>query len=422
MTTNNLFTKLGKPLCFLSTAVTFVLLALQSVTVAQDWTVHLQKRSTEGTSEKFTEKWNPKETVIIVCDMWGKPSWETCDHGNARVEALAVGMNPVFAEARKKGILIIFAPSTGSEEFDKWYGDLPGRKVSAKYRHGYGNPRHWDYWVHGGGGEREHSKLAFPGEKNAKGWNLPGVPGCPGRSTGPTEPQPPQTKTLVIDDQDILTDDFIEMIGGKVDGKEYTDCLFKERGIKNVILTGVHTDICVIGRPWGCRAMKMAGYNVVLCRDLTDSTWNCHSSPTVPLTHEEGTAKICDYVETYICPTITSTEITGKPAFQFDPAKIAEQFPIPGEAELEAIKKEAGKVKVAVVSAFYGSNQQTGIDVTEKVKAAFTGTRYIPMHNYNDTFGDPQTGVRKSLWITYTIDGQTKTQSFGENERIILKK
>ncbi len=44
--------------------------------------------------------------------------------------------------------------------------------------------------------------------------------------------------------------------------------------IKNVILMGVHTNLCVLGRPFGLRNQAKAGKNVVLKRDLTDTMYN----------------------------------------------------------------------------------------------------------------------------------------------------
>lgn len=291
-----------------------------------NWTVNLQKRNRNGTVEKFTEKWRPEETAIVVIDMWSKQTWEGCNHNSLREIDMSLAMNGVFDVAREKGMLIVFAPSTDAEEFEKWYGHLPARRTSEKYRRGYGNPRHWDYWWHGRGGEREHSGLAFPGENDSPGWYLPGSPDCMNTSKM-DEPQPPQIVELRIDDRDIITDDFVEMMGGRVDGWEYEDCLFKERGIKNVIVAGCHTDICVVGRPFGCRGLVMAGYNTVLCRDLTNSTYNCSNRVQGGPSHVEGTAIICDYVETYICPSITSTEITGEPAFAFDEEKVLRIYP-----------------------------------------------------------------------------------------------
>ncbi|MDR0520744.1 MAG: isochorismatase family protein [Planctomycetaceae bacterium] len=413
---------------FLSAAATALLIVSQSWTAAQDWTVHLQKRSKDGTAEKFTEKWNPKETAIIVCDMWSKQTWESCDHNGAREKDMAAAMNKVFAAAREKGMIIVWAPSTDANVFDKWYGHLPARTNSKKYRQGYGNPRHWDFWVHGKGGEGQHSHLAFEGEKDAVGWGGAGktLP-CESKSKV-AEEQPPQIKELIIDDRDFITDDFVEMIGskgtgnGKVDGKEITECLFKERGIKNVIMTGCHTDICVIGRPFGCRALKMAGYNAVLCRDLTNCTINCSNFVKDGFSHVEMLDKVCNYVETYICPTITSTEITGKPAFEFDEEKIARMFPSKRAALQKELDAEKGKMKVEIVKAFYGASESSRQDVTDKILKVFNGSRQIPLGTYNDLFGDPNPGTLKTLWIDYKIDGQGKTQQFAENADIILAK
>lgn len=291
-----------------------------------NWEVNLQRRTTGGAAEKFTEKWDPKQTAIIVCDMWPAEAAEKCAHNSAREKDMALAMNEVFKVAREMGILIVFAPSDDTEKFEQWYGDLPARKTSKKYRHGYGNPRHWDYWWHGRGGENEWSGLAFPGEKYATGFPRESGRGCDYHTT-PNQPQPPQMEELIIDDRDIMTDDFVEMIGGTVDGRTYDECLFKERGIKNVIMTGCHTDICIIGRPFGCRALVMAGYNAVLCRDLTNHTLNCNMFEPNGHSHIEKLNEICNYVETWICPTITSTEITGKPAFEFDEKKIQNMFP-----------------------------------------------------------------------------------------------
>ncbi|MDR2761736.1 MAG: isochorismatase family protein [Planctomycetaceae bacterium] len=401
--------KITKKLLIISAAAFF--LTLHVFADAADWTVNLRNRSKEGEVKNVAEKWNPKETAIIVCDMW---AFHPCVHATARLEDLAKEMNGVFDKAREKGILIIFAPS--SHDIDKYYGDLPARKTSAKYRKGFGNPRHWDFWVHGRGGENEHSHLAFDGEKDSV-WPLPGGdPNC-FESHGKT-PDFRQTEILKIKDTDILTDDFVEMIGNK----EHKDCLFKERGIKNVILMGVHTDMCVIGRPFGCRAMKIAGYNTVLCRDLTDSAWNCASRIKGAMDHFRGLDKVVEYIETYICPTITSTDITGSPAFKFDENKYANLFPIPVSPIKKEIEKERGKVKVEIVKAFYGVDENQRIDITKILKENADGTRLIPIVAYNETFTDPYPTIVKFLWVTYKIDGDEKSQVFQEGEEIILKR
>jgi hypothetical protein len=207
-----------------------------------------------------------------------------------------------------------------------------------------------------------------------------------------------------------------------IGNEEYKECLFKERGIKNVILMGVHTDMCVIGRPFGCRAMKIAGYNTVLCRDLTDSAWNCASRMKGAVDHFRGFDKVIEYIETYICPTITSVDIAGGRAFKFDEEKYTKMFPLPVSPNKKEIEKERGKVKVEIVHAFYGVSESNRKDVTKELNEKFDGTRLIPIDSYNDAFGDPNPGTVKVLWIDYKIDGNKKSQVFGENEEIILKR
>ncbi|MDA7676778.1 isochorismatase family protein [bacterium] len=53
----------------------------------------------------------------------------------------------------------------------------------------------------------------------------------------------------------------------------------KQRGITNVIILGVHTNMCVLGRPFSIRQMVYQGQNVALVRDLTDTMYNPRSSP-----------------------------------------------------------------------------------------------------------------------------------------------
>ena len=62
--------------------------------------------------------------------------------------------------------------------------------------------------------------------------------------------------------------------------------------------------------------MASHGKNVVLVRDLTDTMYNSRSWPYV--SHFEGTNRIVEHIEKYVAPSITSTDLTGQPAFRFD--------------------------------------------------------------------------------------------------------
>ena len=48
---------------------------------------------------------------------------------------------------------------------------------------------------------------------------------------------------------------------------------------------------------------------------MTDTMYNPERPPGV--SHFEGTALMIEHVEKFWCPSFTSTDITGKPAFRF---------------------------------------------------------------------------------------------------------
>ena len=82
-----------------------------------------------------------------------------------------------------------------------------------------------------------------------------------------------------------------------------------------MILLGVHTNMCVLGRPFGLRQMAKNGKNVVLMRDMTDTMYNPERWPYV--SHFDGTDLIVEHIEKFVCPTITSVDFLGGEPFRF---------------------------------------------------------------------------------------------------------
>ena len=89
----------------------------------------------------------------------------------------------------------------------------------------------------------------------------------------------------------------------------------KQRGIENVIVMGVHLNMCVLGRPFAIRQMVQQGQQVVLMRDLTDSMYNPAMRPF--MSHFAGTDLLIDHVEKYWCATVSSEQVIGGKAFRF---------------------------------------------------------------------------------------------------------
>lgn len=90
--------------------------------------------------------------------------------------------------------------------------------------------------------------------------------------------------------------------------------ILQSRGIDHVILTGVHTNMCVLGRPFGLRQMVRNGKHVVLMRNMTDCMYNPRRWPYVD--HFTGCDLVIAHVERFVCPTITSDQILGETPFR----------------------------------------------------------------------------------------------------------
>ena len=120
-------------------------------------------------------------------------------------------------------------------------------------------------------------------EDRAREPALPVTPGC-----SCDTPQPCNTGrqwTKEHDAIEIAAEDAISDNGQEI----YN--LLQARRIDNVIIMGVHTNVCVLGRPFGIRQMVYLGKNVVLCRDLTDTY---HRDPG---RHFQGLEQVIEHVE-----------------------------------------------------------------------------------------------------------------------------
>jgi hypothetical protein len=161
----------------------------------------------------------------------------------------------------------------------------------------------------------------------------------------PQAPWQRQIDTLKIGPADAISDSGVEIWN-----------LLEQRGIKNVMLMGVHTNMCVLGRPFGLRQMAKNGKNVVLVRDMTDTMYNPARSPHV--SHFTGTDLIVEHIEKFVCPTITSDQLAGGKPFRFSGDKrkhlvmiIADQEYATDRTLPEFSRKHLGRdFKVSVVT------------------------------------------------------------------------
>lgn len=256
------------------------------------------RRPIAGAEDKYevtteTLQWDPARTALVVVDMWDD-HW--CKGAARRVGELAEPLDRVVAAARDRGVLIVHCPSTCVD----FYNDSPARRraleappakppmeLASEQRWGTA----WDY-------PDEPREPPMPIDDSDMGCDCPDKCEIAG-------PWTRQIATIDIDEtRDAITDNGQELVN-----------LFAERGVDNVIICGVHLNMCVLGRPFAIRQLVKMGKKVVLVRDMTDAMYDHRMPPHVD--HFTGVDLVVEHVEKYWCPSIESTDLMGGQAFRF---------------------------------------------------------------------------------------------------------
>jgi nicotinamidase-related amidase/type 1 glutamine amidotransferase len=264
---------------------TLLLLVAPAVAFADPLVMTARYRSTNpadlGGFEVREEKlrWEPKQTAIIICDMWDR-HW--CSGATQRVAELAPRINQLIGEARSRGVFIIHAPS---DCMDYYKGTLQRQRAQSAPE-AKNQPKEIANWCRQIPGEpalpvddSDGGCDESPADKSHRAWTR-------------------EHQAIQVADDDAVSDS----------GKEIWN-LLEARGISNVLVMGVHTNMCVLGRPFGLRQMARNGKNVVLVRDLTDSMYNPRKSPFV--SHRRGTELIIEHIEKFVCPSVVSADLLG---------------------------------------------------------------------------------------------------------------
>lgn len=250
--------------------------------------VRLRRREQDGDGVRAIEEtveWEASETAIIICDMWAD---HPCQLAAMRVARMAPRMNEVISLARDHGVAIIHAPSSGMQHYEQ----TPYRKRMKEARES--KPpvpiQGWCYF-------NEEHEGPWPIVDNiARGEAK--VTGCDDPDPRPHRPTDRhQHPAIQIIGYDGISDK----------GQEIYNFLEQE-GRNNIVLMGVHTNMCVLGRPFGIRQQKYLGKNVVLCRDLTDALYDPRDEPHV--SHARGVELVIEHIERYWCPSILGESLT----------------------------------------------------------------------------------------------------------------
>jgi nicotinamidase-related amidase len=208
------------------------------------------------------------KTGILICDMWDN-HW--CKGAAQRVNVLAQKMAPLIDEARERGVQIIHSPS----DVMAFYADSPWRQRILKIPRVQPPPNL----------DLDDPPLPIDDsdggcdtdDKFYKAWTR-------------------QHPAIRIAGDDVISDQGIEVYS-----------LLKEKGIENVLVMGVHTNMCVLKRTFAIRQMTRWGIRTVLVRDLTDAMYDPKDRPFV--SHDRGTELVVEHIEKYWCPSVLSEDV-----------------------------------------------------------------------------------------------------------------
>lgn len=210
------------------------------------------------------------EVAIVICDMWDR-HWSA---GAARrVDQLAPRLNAWCSPLRRQGVTVIHAPSDTMDA----YRDHPARLRATEYEVAATRPPiplpPPPFELVDGGSDTDDE--------------LPANTGVWTREHSAIEIDP---------DVDLVSDDGAEIAG-----------YLEAEGRRTVLMTGVHTNLCVLGRSFGLAALVGGGLSPVLVSDLTDAMYDPRRPPYV--SHEEGTGLVVRYVEAFVAPTVRTDEV-----------------------------------------------------------------------------------------------------------------
>jgi nicotinamidase-related amidase len=195
---------------------------------------------------------NPAQTAIIVVDMW---NYHWCITASERASAMVPRMNAVLSAARRLGMTVVFNPSdvvTAYSGYPQYERAIAVELLKILDR-------------------RKDLSVKFTAQS---GVCMCG-PGLPCRENYGWDGMNPD---LAIGENDLISSSSEEIYS-----------LLAGHGVKNIIYMGVHTNICVFGKPGSISKMWKMGFNCLLASDLNDAF--THYDPATGYTPDAGTSE-----------------------------------------------------------------------------------------------------------------------------------
>jgi nicotinamidase-related amidase len=211
----------------------------------------------------------PEKTAVIIIDMW---NFHWCMTATERVSSMVPRMNEMLRTARQLGMQVIWNPSDVVTMFSGYPQYERAVAVNKLPPPVIREPLAVKFTAPGGG------CMCGPGLscKGNLGWD----------SMHPD---------LRIEEHDLISASTDEIYP-----------FLKEKGITHIIYMGVHTNMCVFGKPGAISDMWRAGFNCILARDLNDAL--TIYQPDKEYTPEKGTTEINENLQQAGIPNINVGE------------------------------------------------------------------------------------------------------------------
>lgn len=224
-----------------------------------------------GEARVTVERVDPRRVGVIAVDVWNH-HW--CKTATMRVDALVPRIHQALEGARALGMTVMLCPS---DVVENYAGFRQRERVLAM------------------------PLGPVPKVVDASCPPVPDAGGCAcGRERcGGNYGWDGMHPGLRIGEDDLMPDTQAEV---------YAVC--KARGLTHLVYVGFHTQVCLLGKPMGLRAMKTAGFRCVLARDMTDA--HPGYDPSRGFTPDLNTGQVVEHFERHLSPTIHLAEELGR--------------------------------------------------------------------------------------------------------------
>jgi hypothetical protein len=241
--------------------------AFCSVATARAAEIELTLQTRDPVTGKIiltTEKVDPTRVGVIVVDVW---NYHWCKTATMRIDAIVPRMNKALDGARTLGMTVMLCPS---DVVDNYVG-YPQREAVLAL-----------------------PKYPVPVVEVVTCPPVPDAGGCAcGRERCAVNyGWDAMNPNLRIADADLMPNTQAEV---------YAIC--KKYGLTHLIYVGFHTQVCLLGKPMGLKAMKSAGLRCILARDMTDA--HPGYDPARNFTPDLNTEQVVEHFEKYLTPTIS---------------------------------------------------------------------------------------------------------------------